>query len=135
MYQSLYRLHKIKKRLSVSTMDNLYSEFCDPAGIRTQGHIIKSDVLYQLSYRIIGCEGRIRTNDLRVMSPTSYQLLYPAPLCFPALYRSAHLWCRRPESNRYELESSRDFKSRASANSATPANWLQGWGSNPQPIG
>ena len=25
-----------------------------------------------------GCGGRIRTNDLRVMSPTSYQLLYPA---------------------------------------------------------
>ena len=25
-----------------------------------------------------GCGERIRTNDLRVMSPTSYQLLYPA---------------------------------------------------------
>ena len=26
--------------------------FCDPAGIRTQGHLIKSQVLYQLSYGI-----------------------------------------------------------------------------------
>lgn len=26
----------------------------DPAGIRTQGHLIKSQVLYQLSYGIIG---------------------------------------------------------------------------------
>jgi hypothetical protein len=28
------------------------SNFCDPAGTRTQGPIIKSDVLYQLSYEI-----------------------------------------------------------------------------------
>jgi vancomycin permeability regulator SanA len=26
---------------------------CDPAGIRTQDPIIKSDVLYQLSYRVV----------------------------------------------------------------------------------
>ena len=26
--------------------------FSDPAGIRTQGHLIKSQVLYQLSYEI-----------------------------------------------------------------------------------
>ncbi len=31
--------------------------------------------------------------------------------------------CRRPGSNRYEDRSSRDFKSRASANSATPAEY------------
>lgn len=30
-------------------------------------------------------------------------------------------WCRRPESNRYDCYQSRDFKSRASASSATPA--------------
>ena len=29
-----------------------------------------------------GCGGRIWTNDLRVMSPTSYQLLYPASSCY-----------------------------------------------------
>ena len=27
--------------------------FCDPTGARTQDPIIKSDVLYQLSYRVI----------------------------------------------------------------------------------
>ena len=39
-----------------------------------------------------GCGGRIRTCDLRVMSPTSYQLLYPAKS-----------WCRRPGSNRHGI--------------------------------
>ena len=34
----------------------------------------------------------------------------------PALW-----WCRRPESNRYEVLASQDFKSCASASSATPA--------------
>ena len=29
-----------------------------------------------------GCGGRIRTSDLRVMSPTSYQLLHSASTCF-----------------------------------------------------
>ena len=33
-----------------------------------------------------GCGERIRTNDLRVMSPTSYQLLYPA--IFSLLFQS-----------------------------------------------
>lgn len=28
-----------------------------------------------------GCGGRTRTYDLRVMSPTSFQLLYPAIFC------------------------------------------------------
>lgn len=32
----------------------------------------------QLRYGAIGCGGRTRTCDLRVMSPASYQLLYPA---------------------------------------------------------
>ena len=35
-------------------------------------------VFHNSDYFSNGCGGRIRTNDLRVMSPTSYQLLYPA---------------------------------------------------------
>jgi hypothetical protein len=31
----------------------LLGNFCDPVGTRTQDPIIKSDVLYQLSYEII----------------------------------------------------------------------------------
>ncbi len=50
-------------------------------------------------------------HGLRVMSPTSYQT---APL--------RDIWCRKPVSNRYDTFVSRDFKSRASANSAIPAN-------------
>ena len=53
-------------------------------------------------------------HDLRVMSPTSYQA---------ALLRDIYSvpWCRWPGSNRYDALASRDFKSRASACSATPA--------------
>ena len=56
-------------------------------------------------------------HDLRVMSPTSYRT---------ALLRDILLvpWCRWPGSNRYDALASRDFKSRASACSATPANCL-----------
>ena len=56
----------------------------------------------------------LEPHDLRVMSPTSYQLLYPA----------IYDWCRRPGSNRYDTRVSQDFKSRASACSATPARSL-----------
>ncbi len=50
-------------------------------------------------------------HDLRVMSPTSYQAALPRDI-----------WCRKRELNPYDALASRDFKSRASADSATPAN-------------
>ena len=59
-------------------------------------------------------------HDLRVMSPTSYQT---------ALSRDIKLCtgnrCRKPGLNRYVTLVTRDFKSRASANSAIPACWLE----------
>ena len=57
----------------------------------------------------------LEPHDLRVMSPTSCQLLYPA------IYK-IEKWCRTPGSNRYGMLLPRDFKSRASAYSATPAH-------------
>ena len=51
-------------------------------------------------------------HDLRVMSPTSY---------LAALPRDMKFWCRRTGSNRHGDHSPRDFKSRVSANSTTPA--------------
>ena len=51
-------------------------------------HIIPS-----LLFSCFGGGGWIRTNDLRVMSPTSCQLLYPA------IYK----WCLGPESNRHAI--------------------------------
>ena len=39
-------------------------------------------------------------HDLRVMSPTSYQT---APPCDIYFFWKVHKWCRRPESNRYEV--------------------------------
>ena len=55
-------------------------------------------------------------HDLRVMSPTSYQTALPRDIRF------INRRCRTPGSNRYDTFVSRDFKSRASANSATPAH-------------
>ncbi len=44
-------------------------------------HCIKKypySLLYAVRISDFGCGDRIRTYDLRVMSPTSYQLLHPA---------------------------------------------------------
>ena len=38
---------------SVSTNFTIWARFCDSAGIRTQDPLIKSQMLYQLSYRVI----------------------------------------------------------------------------------
>ena len=56
------------------------------------------------------------------MSPTSYQTALPCDTDIKFLYR--HCWCRRPESNRYGGLTPQDFKSCASAGSATPAHSL-----------
>ena len=58
-------------------------------------------------------------HDLRVMSPTSYQAALPRDMENECLRLT--VWCRKPGSNRYDTHVSRDFKSRASANSAIPA--------------
>src|SRR5690606_20324283 len=44
---------------------------------RTGDLILTMDALYRLSYAGVGCGGRIRTDNLRVMSPTSYQTAPP----------------------------------------------------------
>ena len=59
-----------------------------------------------------GAPDRSRTHNLLIRSQT----LYPVEL--RALYLN---WCRGPESNRYGDLSPQDFKSCASASSATPA--------------
>ena len=66
----------------------------------------------QLSYAALhsGCGGRIRTGNLRVMSPTSFLIAPPRDV-----------FCRERESNPHEVIPSKDFKSLASANSAIPA--------------
>ena len=66
----------------------------------------------QLSYAALlsGCGGRIRTGNLRVMSPTSFLIAPPRGV-----------FCRERESNPHEVIPSKDFKSLASANSAIPA--------------
>ena len=58
--------------------------FCDPTGARTQDPIIKSDVLYQLSYRVDAfkknksiCDPTgARTQDPIIKSDVLYQLSY-----------------------------------------------------------
>ena len=70
-----------------------------------------------MSIAFYGCGRRIWTTDLRVMSPTSYQT---APS--RVINAWTRNWCRKPESNRYGSHLPQDFKSWASASSATPAN-------------
>ena len=58
--------------------------------------------------------GGFEPPDLRVMSPTSYQTALSR-----GIMRRGE--CRKPGLNRYVTHVTRDFKSRASANSAIPA--------------
>ena len=86
-------------------------------------HIVpktKSTSFEVLSFLVAGVG--LEPHDLRVMSPTSYHLLHPAIFsCMRADQHGFTDWCRKPGSNRYDTHVSRDFKSRASANSAIPA--------------
>ena len=104
----------------------------------------QADVVGHCTNRPNGCGGRIWTNDLWVMSPTSYQtalprdiygggkgIRTPAPLARPSGFQDRSLqpdlgipplWCLRPDLNRHEGWFSQDFKSCASTNSATQAH-------------
>ena len=106
-----------------------------------------------------GCGSWIWTNNLWVMSPASYQIApfrdinllkwrrkrdsnpcadfstsrFSRPVPSTRLgYSSTKFWCPRPESNRYELLHSQDFKSCASTYSATKAHLVSRWGFEPQ---
>ncbi len=72
----------------------------------------------KLSYFPIkyGAPERSRTHNLLIRSQT----LYPIELRAHYLY-CKKTWCRGPESNRYGSHLPQDFKSCASASSATPA--------------
>src|ERR1700755_2643025 len=49
---SAYGHKKAPKLICLEAFVSISIKSCDPAGTRTQGPIIKSDVLYQLSYEI-----------------------------------------------------------------------------------
>ena len=78
-------------------------------------YICFSPVVKRFLEAVNRAQGRNRTNDIRIFSPPLYQLSYLGNYLGPSAQ------CRRPGSNRYEYHYSRDFKSRASASSATPA--------------
>ena len=52
----------------------------EASGIRTPDNLIKSQVLYRLSYtpllNYLNAQSRNRTNDTRIFSPLLYQLSY-----------------------------------------------------------
>ena len=77
-------------------------------------NLFKRISLKKITFSIAGAG--FEPYDLRVMSPTSYQTALPRDIQF------RQRKCRTPGSNRYDTFVSRDFKSRASANSATPAH-------------
>ncbi len=58
---------------------------CDPGEARTLDPLIKSQLLYQLSYGVffLFCGAtRNRTGDTRIFSPLLYQLSYGTKICF-----------------------------------------------------
>ena len=70
-----------------------------------------------MRYILVAGKG-FEPHDLRVMSPTSYQTALPRDIIITA---PSSQRCRKPGLNRYVTFVTRDFKSRASANSAIPA--------------
>ena len=85
---------------------------------------------------LAGAGGRIRTPDLLITNQLLYQLSYTSIL-HQCSVRSEHLlWCRRRESNPHGCIPA-DFKSAASACSATPTSfnfvWWNQRESNPRP--
>ena len=86
---------------------------CREDRIRTCDPLVPNQVLYQaelLPVDMYGAPERSRTHSLLIRSQT----LYPIEL-------RALMKCREPESNRYGSHLPQDFKSCASASSATPA--------------
>ncbi len=88
--------------------------FCPHVYFHAKKNLFKRITLKKVTFSIAGAG--FEPYDLRVMSPTSYQTALPRDI--PLINRR----CRTPGSNRYDTYVSRDFKSRASANSATPAH-------------
>ena len=68
---------KKHKKTSVKISQKFQSE---ASGIRTPDNLIKSQVLYRLSYtpllNYLNAQSRNRTNDTRIFSPLLYQLSY-----------------------------------------------------------
>ena len=122
----------------------------------------QADVVGHCTNRPNGCGGRIWTNDLWVMSPTSYQTALPRdinnifkwrrkrdsnpcaalttsrfsrPVPSTRLGYSSKRWCLRSDLNRHEGLFSQDFKSCASTYSATQASkWWPVGDSNSRPF-
>ena len=90
--------------------------------IRTCDPLVPNQVLYQaeLLPEIINAPCRSRTYNRLIRS----QVLYPIELRVQYLlfnYLNTNVLCRGPESNRHGSHPPQDFKSCASASSATPA--------------
>ena len=83
------------------------------------------------------CGSRTRTCDLRVMSPTSCQLLYPAMFILVIQLSLKCILDGAGDRGRTgTIGKDRGILSPVRLPIPPPRqNWLQGWGSNPQPIG
>ena len=78
---AIFYLYKVKS----SNHNRLLLSFSERAGIRTPDNLIKSQVLYHLSYTPVSfyslfanknAQNRNRTSDTRIFSPLLYQLSY-----------------------------------------------------------
>ena len=117
----LYACSRIRTRGLLVRSQTLYpAELCTQKRVKGIGPSYlawKASVLPLNYTRVFNCnaQNRNRTSDTRIFSPLLYQLSYLGRKSFQ---------CRRPGSNRYDTRVSQDFKSRASACSATPARSL-----------
>ena len=83
---AIFYLYKVKS----SNHNRLLLSFSERAGIRTPDNLIKSQVLYHLSYTPVSfyslfanknAQNRNRTSDTRIFSPLLYQLSYLGIRC------------------------------------------------------
>ena len=82
-----------------------------------------------IGYKIMARPAGVESTTFLIRS----QVLYPIELRAHKFTCNVK-WCREPESNRYGSYLPQDFKSCASASSATPANqWSGRRDSNPRP--
>ena len=114
---AIFYLYKVKS----SNHNRLLLSFSERAGIRTPDNLIKSQVLYHLSYTPVSfyslfanknAQNRNRTSDTRIFSPLLYQLSYLG-IDYKSLSCGSRIWTcdlRVMSPTSFQTAPSRDIK-------------------------